>query len=127
MTIPLDYMNRFARWIEPPPWNEAWAQSLGAACEVICERDATIEALQQQVKLLHDATIVLRNGMGGHRHFDFTMQHGAGCEVCIEQNKARDEADRLIALAMRPCNPMHPGDPSMCFGDETTCKCLRDE
>ena len=57
---------------------------------------AEIRRLRANVKLLHDATIVLRNGMGGHGHWDHTMRHGAGCQVCIDQQKARDEADRLI-------------------------------
>ena len=55
--------------------------------------------LRNQLKALHDATIVLRNGMGGHNHWDSTMQHGAGCETCIRQREAREEAHRLIESA----------------------------
>ena len=57
-----------------------------------------IAQLRENVRLLHDATIVLRNGMGGHNHWDNTMQHGLGCETCLRQQAARDEAARLIEM-----------------------------
>lgn len=57
------------------------------------------ERLRRSVNLLHDATIVLRNGMGGHNHWDHTQQCGAGCLVCIDQQKAREEAAKLIEQA----------------------------
>lgn len=64
-----------------------------AAAKAECER------LRRSVNLLHDATIVLRNGMGGHNHWDHTQQYGAGCLVCIDQQKAREEAAKLIEQA----------------------------
>lgn len=73
------------------------------------------ERLIRRAKLLHDATIVLRNGMGGHGHWDDSMRRGAGCPVCIAQQKARDEATRLIgeavgsALAPGPIEGEEPG------------------
>jgi hypothetical protein len=57
---------------------------------------AELERLTRQVQLLHDATIVLRNGMGGHNHLDSTMRRGEGCQICIAQREARDNADRMI-------------------------------
>lgn len=75
-----------------------WNHPLGSAdlCRAAADE---LERLREQVRLLHDATIVLRNGMGGHNHWDYTQQHGAGCETCIMQRKAREEAIRLIESA----------------------------
>ena len=58
-----------------------------------------IKRLREAKKLLHDATIVLRNGMGSHNHYDPTQKRGAGCAVCQQQRTARDEATRLIDQA----------------------------
>ena len=65
----------------------------------VAELEGEVEKMRKANRLLHDATIVLRNGMGGHEHWDHTMQRGAGCEVCINQRKARDECARLIEAA----------------------------
>ncbi len=54
---------------------------------------------RHKLDLLHNATIVLRNGMGGHRHWDETQRAGAGCKTCIQQIEARKEAARLIEEA----------------------------
>lgn len=69
--------------------------------------------LQHKVSLLHDATIVLRNGMGGHNHWDNTMQHGSGCPVCIQQREARIVAEDLIerAAITRAPSPPPAGEP----------------
>lgn len=67
---------------------------------------AELARCKEQVSLLHDATIVLRRGMGGHDHWDATMRRGDGCQTCIAQREAREAADRLInkasILNMRP-------------------------
>lgn len=55
-----------------------------------------IELLRENVRLLHDATIVLRNGVGGHNHWDPTQRRGAGCVICQMQREARQRADDLI-------------------------------
>lgn len=73
-----------------------------------CQMHAEILILRRRVGFLHDATIVLRNGMGGHNHWDYTMMHGAGCETCIAQTKARNEANRLIKEAGSEVNLTNP-------------------
>lgn len=55
-----------------------------------------IERLTTNVRRLHDATFILRRGMGGHNHWDRTMKSGSGCQVCIDQRKAKAAADKLI-------------------------------
>lgn len=65
-------------------------------CATVQAQGGVIKKLRKNVKLLHEATIVLRNGMGGHNHWDSTQRHGAGCETCIQQQEARQSATRLI-------------------------------
>ena len=38
----------------------------------------------------------LASSMTGHQHWDHTMQHGAGCQLCITQ---REAMDRIAELA----------------------------
>ena len=63
------------------------------------EERERLEGTRNAYRLMHDATIVLRSGMGGHNHWDHTGKHGAGCEVCLSQSEARAEANGLIAQA----------------------------
>lgn len=37
----------------------------------------------------------------GHSHWDRTMRHGAGCELCEEQRAVKKEIEELIAAALR--------------------------
>ena len=60
---------------------------------------AEIDRLLKANQLLHDATIALMNGMGGHNHWDPTQRRGVGCEVCKQQRAARADATRLIEAA----------------------------
>ena len=49
MSDPLDYMNAFCQWDDPPKYDEKWAKTLAAACEIISDRDATIEYLTSRL------------------------------------------------------------------------------
>lgn len=76
---------------------------IGKAIEIRKSHEAELSSLREQVRRLradllrlHDATIILRNGMGGHNHWDNTQRHGAGCPICIAQQQARREAQKLI-------------------------------
>jgi transposase len=55
-----------------------------------------VNKLREQRRLLKDAVIVLKSGMGGHDHWDQTMKRGAGCPICIRQRKAADAAMKLL-------------------------------
>lgn len=37
------------------------------------------------------AEAALDSGLGSHAHWDHTMQHGVGCELCIQQRAAREK------------------------------------
>lgn len=83
---------------------------LVAASRLIANRNEEVDALNtrlrrtdedtQRLRLciakLHDATIILRNGMGGHGHWDETMRRGEGCPICIQQREALARADALL-------------------------------
>ena len=45
---PIDHMNRFTRWAEPPPWNEQWAKAVGAACEELAAANSEVERLRKE-------------------------------------------------------------------------------
>ena len=67
--------------------------------EEVAELQAKVERLKRANTLLHDATIVLRNGMGGHNHWDSSQRSGAGCPTCTLQREARKQATELIERA----------------------------
>jgi hypothetical protein len=46
---PLDYMNKFCVWPDPPPADFRWEKKVAAACDMISERDATIAQLTEQL------------------------------------------------------------------------------
>ena len=62
--------------------------------------DESTAHMLRKINLLHDATIVLRNCLGGHAHWDDTGGAGSGCPICISQREAKAEAIRLIGEAV---------------------------
>ena len=52
MSDPLDYMNEFSRWKEPPPYSEGWIQALAKACNRISERDDELARKCGEIVLL---------------------------------------------------------------------------
>lgn len=43
MSDPLDLMNKFTQWREPPVWNEKWARSLGVCCNDLAAETRRVE------------------------------------------------------------------------------------
>ena len=77
------------------------------------ERDEARWGSERDAAVLHDRTVALIEARGllgevvgeasGHGHWDHTMQHGAGCPLCIRQ---REFYDRVCAfLAPTPPSP----------------------
>lgn len=57
-------------------------------------------ALERRVAELERALqAVLDSGLGQHSHWDETMYHGAGCNLCIRQRAAARLARAALALA----------------------------
>ena len=54
-------------------------------------RDAEVERLRAAIEAIQSAPI------WGHGHWDHTMQRGAGCNLCIEQHKARQQLKAALA------------------------------
>ena len=52
--------------------------------------------------------------------------HRALAAAKEEGERLRGELQALRAERGYHCNPLFPGDPSMCFGDEQTCRCLKE-
>lgn len=78
---------------EPPAWRRTREYRRGF-------RRAKVEALWLLREAV-EAAEILRNGMGGHRHWDRTRQHGAGCETCKRQREACAEAAAMLERSKR--------------------------
>lgn len=63
---------------------------LRVATRRIAELEAEVRELRRKVTLLHDATIILRRGMGGHNHWE------EDCPACRGQREAIREATAKI-------------------------------
>lgn len=50
---------------------------------------------REKISLLHDATVVLRNGMGRHKHSDCPICKREQEEVLTEATRLLNEVDRL--------------------------------
>ncbi len=64
----------------------------------VAARDATIAAQAEAIRLLRAAAeALLAAPIWGHNHWDHTMRHGAGCEICIDQRKAKEAFSAALA------------------------------
>jgi hypothetical protein len=84
--------------------NGRWATLLLDTMERLEKAEAELTAKRERSTELEAA---LRELLGApriwdHGHFDFTMQHGRGCETCIAQNEARDKARRVLIGSTAP-------------------------
>ena len=59
---------------------------------LVCRQHATIQTLLEALE-------GLMNSIGGHEHWDSTMQGGVGCPICIKQRKGMSIARAAIAKA----------------------------
>lgn len=89
-------------WIgQGPTLRIRWAARY--ACRRLrAERDDALahEArLRKAYHLAVQAAKIASDG-GGHSHWDPTMRHGAGCDLCARQSAARAERDRLLGEAI---------------------------
>ena len=83
---------------------------------------AALAAAEGRERAYKEAYETIRNGMGGHNHWDHTMQHGIGCEVCIMQREAREKAEALIAALSQP-TPEKPAETPPSFRPPIVCLC----
>jgi hypothetical protein len=54
-------------------------------------------ALEEKLGPLLRAGQAMRYAALGHGHWDSTMQHGAGCPLCIERRKVNEVYDAALA------------------------------
>lgn len=52
---PLDLMNRFAKWPEPPKFDGKWSAALAAACNELAAANAEIDRLRSLLAEAHEA------------------------------------------------------------------------
>ncbi len=64
---------------------------------------------RHKLDLLHNATIVLRNGMGGHRHWDETQRAGAG--LVFNRSRRGKRPRGLLRKRGRSNEPLHRRHP----------------
>lgn len=76
--------------LSDPSRDEAWLRFCAAGPDVATLR-AEVERLRAAIEAIQSAPI------WGHGHWDHTMQRGAGCNLCIEQHKARQQLQAALA------------------------------
>jgi len=59
------------------------------------------EVMKKALKLIYD--------MAGHNHWDATMQHGAGCPLCIKQREIIKKIEGMYSESERRQQPEPQG------------------
>ena len=63
------------------------------------EANANARLIAAAPELLAACEAAIDANLGSHNHWDHTMQHGAGCQLCIRQKEAARKIRAAIAKA----------------------------
>lgn len=77
----------------------ATAIALMGQLQPLTQRHArdVLDLLDVLAKLAEALRVVAESTLGSHQHWDYTMQHGAGCELCIEQLRVKAQCRAALA------------------------------
>ena len=103
MPTPDDAIAILNRWDELVAERDELTRRLKLEYETRMDTRKMLEAAEAERDRYKQAYEILRDDGGwGHSHWDHTMQHGAGCETCIEQREAKARARAALNNKEQP-------------------------